>query len=202
MEEDRRVRDQVLAFFDLRYAVLHRDLLKPAEARNIDDYMRQVLGARVIADDGVVVGYELPVPRTRSFSVAIDLREAMGQMYAGRGWQFEYPQANWQGEFNFVWARGARSEIYFAAPHSTDGELRLNAYAAAPQGVDIWLNEEKVGRLELTPEWRDHTLALPAQLVQAGMNRIDLISSADLAETVGVTTIEIKEVDNGAEADR
>ncbi len=202
IKEDQRVRDQVLAFFNLRYAVLHRDLLRPVDARNIDDYMRQVLGARVIADDGVVVGYELPVPRTLSFSAAIDLREALGQMYAGRGWQFEYPQANWQGEFNFVWTRGARSEIYFAALHSADGELHLNAYAAAPQRVGVQLNDEKVGQLELTPEWRDYTLALPARLVQAGMNRIDLLFSEDLVETVGVTTIKIKEVDHGTQAGR
>ncbi len=202
MEEDQGVRDQVLAFFNLRYAVLHRDLLKSVEARNIESYLRQVMGARVIADDGVVVGYELPVPQLSSFSIAIDLREAIGQMYAGRGWQFEYPPANWQREFNFVWTRGTRSEIYFAAPHPADGELRLNAYAAVPQTVGVVLNQYKIGQLELTPEWKDYALAFPAQWVHKGMNRVELVFSGDYAETVGVTTIRIKEVEHGAQAGR
>ncbi len=202
MEEDKRVRNQVLAFFDLRYAVLHRDLLKPAEATKIDEYLRQVLGARVMGQDGDVVGYELPGTEPESFAVAIDLREVMGQMYAGRGWQFEYPSANWQGEFNFVWARGARSEVYFVAPHSADGELRLNAYAAAPQTVGVWVNQEKVGQVELSPEWKDSAVALPARAVQQGMNRVQLTFSGDYAEMIGVTTIQIKEVGHGTQASR
>jgi hypothetical protein len=201
IEEDKRVRDAVLAFFNLRYAIVHRDLLKPAEVQSIDDYL-QALDARVIGEDGDAVAYELPVTTLSSFSVAIDLREVMGQMYAGRGWQFEYPPANWQGEFNFVWARGARSEVYFVSPHSADGELDLNAYAATPQTVGVWLNEDKIGQLELTPEWKDYVLALKAPSVHTGMNRVELVFTGDNAETVGVTTIQIKEVDHGTQAGR
>ncbi len=202
MEEDQRVRDQVLAFYDLRYALVHRDLLKPAEATSIDEYLRQVLDARIIGQDGDVVGYELPVTRPDSFSVAIDLRELIGQMYAGRGWQFEYPPANWQGEFNFVWARGARSEVYFVAPHPADGELRLNAFAAAPQTVGVWLNDEKIAQVELSAEWKEHAVALPARAVHQGMNRIQFTYSGEYTEMIGVTTIRIKEVEHGAQASR
>ena len=78
-------------------------------------YLRDVLSARVIADEGDTLAYEIPRAASASDKVLIDLRENIGQMYAGRGWQFEYPQANWQGKFNFVWTRGAESEIYFVA---------------------------------------------------------------------------------------
>ena len=111
--EDKRARDDIVRFFDLRYAILHRAFLTPENARALDAYLRDVLGARVIANEGEILAYEIPRAASASDKVLIDLRESIGQMYAGRGWQFEYPQANWQGQFNYVWTRGAESEIYF-----------------------------------------------------------------------------------------
>ncbi len=187
--EDRRVRDQVLSFYDLRFAVVHRDLLKLDQVQNIDSYLRDVLGARVIADDGTVVGYELPRVDAPN-AAAIDLRENIGQMYAGRGWQFQYPPANSDGQFNFVWARGTRSEIYFRLASAGERMMTLHAYAATPQRVTVWLNGTRVGEIELTPDWRDYRVTLPAQV---GMNRVELAYSADWEETIGVTTIDIEE---------
>ncbi|MEW5717927.1 MAG: hypothetical protein AB1817_04805, partial [Chloroflexota bacterium] len=121
--EDKRARDDSVRFYDLRYAIVHRDLLTPDRARALDAYLRDVLDARVIADEGATVAYEIPRATSASDKVQIDLRELIGQMYAGRGWQFEYPQANWQGKFNYVWTRGAQSEIYFVAhPERSEAE--------------------------------------------------------------------------------
>ncbi|MDE3091238.1 MAG: hypothetical protein KGJ80_17860, partial [Chloroflexota bacterium] len=118
LAEDKRVRDQVLQFYDLRYAVLHRLYLKPEEVDAIDGYLRDVLAAQKIYDDGETIAYELPRVADAPGALRIDLRENIGQMYAGRGWQFEYPKANWEGQFDFVWARGAASEIYFVTNNS------------------------------------------------------------------------------------
>ncbi len=188
--EDQRARDAVLAFYDLRYAILHRDWFAPEQARAIDAYLREVLGAQAIYDDGTITDYQLPRPQVCA-PTRIDLTENLGQMYAGRGWQFEYPPANWEGQFNFVWARGARSEIYFRAEQSAESAMTIRAYATAPQAVSVWLNGARVDEIALANEWRDYRVSLPARLVSA-MNRVELRYGAELREMVGVTTISIE----------
>jgi len=190
--EDIRARDEVVRFFDLRYAVIHRSYLKPDEVRVLDAYLRDVLSARAIYDDGETLGYNIPRPATGSGAIFIDLRENIGQMYAGRGWQFEYPQANWQGEFNFVWTRGTQSEIYFVTDSAAERVLTLHAYAESPQRVVVVLNGERIGEIALGNEWRDYRVTLPARAVRSGMNRVQLQYGVELKETIGVTAITIE----------
>ncbi len=191
--EDKRARDDVVRFFDLRYAIVHRSYLKPAELRALDVYLREVLNARLLSDDGGTIGYAIPRAAQSAGALKIDLRESIGQMYAGRGWQFEYPPANWDGKFNFVWTRGARSEIYFVADDSqTSRAMTINANADPPQRVGIVLNGERVGEIELSSEWKDYRVTLPARTLRAGMNRVQLQYGAELKETIGVTAIKIE----------
>ena len=190
--EDKWARDEVVRFYDLRYAVVHPDLLKPAEATAIDAYLRDVLKAHVISDQGTAVAYAIPRAAAASDKVWIDLRENIGQMYAGRGWQFEYPQANWQGKFNYVWTRGAQSEIYFVADRAMARVMKFNARAESPQRVTVWLNDTRVGEITLTDVWQDRHVDLPAHALQAGMNRVRLEYGTALEETIGVTTITIE----------
>ena len=193
--EDKRARDRVVQFFNLRYAILHRSYLKAEQVRDIDAYVRDVLGARVVDDDGEVIAYEIPPATSVPDVVAIDLRENIGQMYAGRGWQFEYPPANWNGEFNFVWARGAQSDIYFVAADVGDHMMTLHARAESPQAVGVYLNDQQVGEIVLSAEWKDYEIALPARAVVQGMNRLQLNYGSELQETIGITTIDIRRID-------
>jgi hypothetical protein len=137
------------------------------------------------------MGYALPRVNTPP-RVSIDLRENIGQMYAGRGWQFEYPQANYEDKFSFVWARGDQSEIYFSVGNAADRTKTLNAYAESPQKVGLTLNGERIGEIALTAEWKDYRITLPARLLKTQMNVVRLGYSADLTETVGMTTITIE----------
>lgn len=189
--EDQRARDAVVHFYDLRYAILHRDLLSPERARTLDAYLREVLQARVIFDEENTLAYEIPRARVPE-RVHIDLRELLGQMYVGRGWQFEYPPANWQGEFNLVWARGAYSEIYFVADTARERALTLHARAESPQRVVVWLNDARIGEVRLSETWQEHRIVLPASAVRVGMNRVRLEYRVSLVETIGVTTITIE----------
>lgn len=189
--EDKLARDAVAQFYDLRYAILHRDLLPAEHIRALDAYLREVLQARVIFDEENTLAYEIP-RATVPDRVHIDLRELLGQMYVGRGWQFEYPPANWQGEFNFVWARGAYSEIYFVADTARERALTLHARAESPQRVVVWLNDARIGEVMLTETWQEHRVVLPASVVRVGMNRVRLEYGASLIETIGVTTITIE----------
>lgn len=189
--EDKRARDAVVQFYDLRYAILHRDLLPVERARTLEAYLREALDARVLADEGAVVAYEIP-RATVPDRVHIDLRELLGQMYVGRGWQFEYPQANWQGEFNFVWTRGAYSEIYFVLAEPRAYTMSLHARAESPQRVGLVVNDARVGEIVLNEAWQVHRVTLPASAVRVGMNRVRLEYGASLSETIGVTTITIE----------
>ncbi len=202
VQEDKRVRDQVVRFFNLRFAVVQRSFLKPEEITSIDAYLRDVLGAAPIDDDGQVIAYEIPPAGAAPDDLDIDLNENIGQMYAGRGWTFEYPVANWHGQFNFVWAQGARSEIYFVAGDSEARELTLHAYADSPQRVSVSVNGTAVGQLDLGTTWQDYRIVLPAGASVPGMNRIQLDYGRDLYETIGVTTIQIRRGDHGAQAGR
>ena len=190
--EDKRARDSIVRFFDLRYAVVHRAFLKLDQARALDAYLRDVLNARVIAEEGDMLAYEIPPPTNTSDEVLIDLRENIGQMYAGRGWQFEYPQANWQGKFNYVWTRGTESEIYFVSARVGARVISINARAESPQRVVVWLNNERIGEITLTEEWQDYCVVLPARALKSGMNRVRLEYSAELKETISVTTITVQ----------
>jgi hypothetical protein len=192
LAEDKQVRDQVIQFYDLRYAILHRLYLKPEQVSSIDYYLREVLGARRISDDGETMVYEMPRVTAPGGALHIDLRENIGQMYAGRGWQFEYPKANYEGKFDFVWTRGAFSEIYFVADHARDRVMTLNAYAVSPQRVRVSLNGERIGEVTLTPKWKDYSITLPARALKSNMNVVRLEYGAALTETIGVTTITIE----------
>ncbi len=190
--EDKRARDEIVHFFDLRYAVVHRNLLKSEPANAIEAYLREVLDARELAADGEVVLYEIPRARQRSDSITIDLRENIGQMYAGRGWQFEYPPANYDGKFNFVYTRGSESEIYFVLDRQAERTLTLNAFADPPQPSEVFLNDVRIGVIDLNDTWQDYRLVLPASALRVGMNRIELRYGAEVQKTIGVTTITIE----------
>lgn len=189
---DKAVRDRVLSFYDLRYVVVHRQYLEPDRVQEIDRYLRDVLNARQIYDDGETIGYQLTYAENDSAPLSIDLRQDVGQMYAGRGWAFEYPPANWEGKFDFVWARGAESEIYFPVDQVRDRQFVLHAYAVSPQRVVVRLNGHQVGEIELTPEWADYTLALPAGALKPKMNVIQLEYRAGQEHTIGVTDLQIR----------
>jgi hypothetical protein len=150
-----------------------------------------------VFDDGQVVAYELPRASAPD-AVSIDLRQNIGQMYAGRGWQFQYPPANWEGQFDFVWTRGQQSEIYFVAPDAAERVMTLHAYAETPQHAEFFLNGRAIAQVELAAEWTDYRITLPAGTTVPGMNRIELNFGRDLTETVGVTTISIHRGDNEA----
>jgi hypothetical protein len=199
--EDKSARDVVLAFYNLRYAVVHKDMLASNQVAPILSYIQDVLGGQPAYDDGTTIAYTLPRVEPPP-TLSIDLRENIGQMYAGRGWHFQYPPANWNSSFNFVWASGARSEIYFPSADPAERDLVLNAFAESPQSVSLVLNGQRVAQFDPGTEWKDYTFRLPANIVQAGMNRLELVYAADQTDIVGVTTIRIQRGQNGSETNR
>jgi hypothetical protein len=94
MDEDRRMLQDTLAFFNLRYAILHRDQLPAERAAQIYAYLQDVMQARVIDDDGTVVAFAFPQAAFDAKARTLDFASNATLMYLGRGWQIE-PLASW-----------------------------------------------------------------------------------------------------------
>lgn len=184
--QDRSVLDDTLAFFKLRYAVLHRDQLPADRVAQIDDYLRGVLHASVMDDDGTVVAYELPQTEFSANSRAPDLASDATLMYLGRGWQTE-PLADEDGSQG-RFANAARGEVYI--PQSNASRLNLNAYSAqANAPLRAQLNGTVLPTLALRKGWE--TYAVPASFSQP-LNLLRLIFNSDIAKQFALGAVEQK----------
>lgn len=77
----------------------------------------------------------------------------------------------------FVWAVGNSSEIVLPIVHPRDGTLLLEARPfrdpeAPAQTLDVYFNDEPVGRFELHPHLASYPIAVPASLQRLGDNRL------------------------------
>lgn len=184
--EDRSVLDDTLAFFNLRYAVLHRDQLPADRVTQIDEYMRNVLHARVMDDDGTVIAYELPQTDFTAKSGAPELASDTTLMYLGRGWQTE-PLAEEDGSRG-RYANAARGEVYL--PQSSTFRLNLEMYSAQADALlNAQLNGADLPAFALRKGWGTYTV--PASLTEP-LNVFHLIFSSDLAKQFALSAFELK----------
>ncbi len=158
VSQDRAVLMDTLRFFNLRYAVVHRDQLEPKEFTRIDSYLRSVLQAAVVDPDGTshddtVVAYTFPAPLPPPSTLAVNLADDASLMYLGRGWQTE-PLADLDDERGRFW-KGSTSEIYFNSSYTNRITLRLNS-AGSPQYLEI----PGLERYDLASTWTDYTVPL------------------------------------------
>lgn len=184
LAQDRSVLEDTLAFFNLRYAVLHRNQLPAERVIQIDEYLREELKARVIDDDGDSVAYEFPPTPFTENARALDLASNTTLMYLGRGWQTE-PLADKDGSQG-RYANAARAEVY--VPQSNAENLSLDIYsaqeAATIQAQGIAANSQT---LNLQQGWQTYTLtsALPERL-----NVLTLLFDSDFAKQFALGALE------------
>lgn len=186
--EDRSVTAETLDFFKLRYAILHRDQLQPAQADEIDAYLREVLGATVVSRDGAVTAYRLPDAPPAAPHQQLDLADNTSLMYLGRGWQTE-PLADAGGSSGRYLTSG-RSELYIPLSDTSASEL---TWEGMPQGaaLDVNLNGHALGAVRQTEDgWGAYTAALPSDRLQAGMNRLQWTFDAALSRILAIRGVE------------
>jgi hypothetical protein len=184
---DQAVAAATLRFFKLRYAVLHRAWLTETEAAQIDQYLRETLGARQVYDEGTVAAYEFDPPAPAPSGLTLDLSSDAALMYLGRGWQTE-PRAN-VGGVRGRFLAGAASELYFDLPAQI---IRFRAFSEK-SGIVLqceW-NERRAGALQLKAGWADYVLTLPADASGQDMNVLRLLHPATEANSLALSTIEI-----------
>lgn len=184
-EQDHAVGDATIGFFNLRYVIVHRDQLADNRSVRIDSYLRYVLNAKVVSDDGTDVAYVLP-GEPASGDLSLDLSQDSALMYLGRGWQTE-PLANINGVRGRFLNR-ASGEIYLpGAPGSQ--QLGLLTYSPLQNlSLELQPNSQNRSTLPLNQNWRTYTLPLTLPLP---MNVVRIISS-NSASRVAVSSIETK----------
>lgn len=155
--QDRAMLNDTLAFFNLRYAILHRQQLPVERVTQLDEYLREVLGARIIDDDGAVWAYELPQTNFTAAARALDLASNANLMYLGRGWQTE-PLADADGSQG-RYASAARGELYL--PQSDASQVTLDIFSAAPAAsMQIQMHDAKLATIPLRQGWGSGTFAV------------------------------------------
>jgi hypothetical protein len=189
---DRDVAPAVIRFFDIRYAIMHREWLRPDAAARIDQYLRDVMGARILAQEGTITAYEFLPPTTVGSNLALALESDRALMYLGRGWQTE-PLAQVEGvSGRFVTSR--TSELYFETTHCEcpEPELQFRAYSEKSQDVlQFELNGRSVGAVELEQGWVNYTLPLPPESVHGGMDSLLMLHSSPQENHIAFSNFEL-----------
>lgn len=189
LAQDRAVANDTLNFFNLRYAILHRDQLDTERATYLDRYLRQVLDATVLYQDKATAAYQFPSRARPAQPLALDLAEDSSLMYLGRGWQME-PLAELEG------ARGrylkSSSEIFFQPDGLSERSVRFTMLnAGAPTNLNFRFNGQPLGVIAVSSGASEISFDLPAHLFVNNLQRLQIQNTAP-PTTIAIARIEIK----------
>lgn len=193
LDQDRSAASAEIELFDIRYAVLHRDWLDPANADAIDKYLREVLGARRFAQEGSMWAYEIPRPPVTPSNHAMAVQSDAALMYLGRGWQTE-PLADVDGERG-RYVTGDTSELYFYGNDCdcTAAHFLFRAYSQKGEDVlEFILNGKDVGTAPLVKGWADYDLSLSSGWLQAGLESMLVLHSNPQENQIAFGRFEIR----------
>jgi hypothetical protein len=168
--------ERLVAFFDVRYVVLHRQYLDPRVFVALDRFVATYFPHGERWTDGDVVAY--PIGRGAS-PVALWPDDYVIDFGASRpyalfsGWD---DSERW-GETTVQWALDGESSmfLYLEAPTDRVLEMRLlplTYEGAPPQVVSVYVNGTLQGRLTLEPRWGQYRVRVPARVFRAGLNRV------------------------------
>jgi hypothetical protein len=182
--QDTSVLEDTLAFFNLRYAVLHRNQLPAERVTQLDQYLRETLHARVIDDADGVIAYELPQTDFTAQARALDLASNATLMYLGRGWQTE-PLANVEGSQG-RYANAARAEVYI--PQTNAAQMALDLYSAANEAtLQTQINDGAAQPILLRQGWETYPLAVTWS---ERLNRLHLFFDSNVANRFAIGALE------------
>lgn len=181
IDQDRAMRDETLQFFNLRYAILHRDQLTPEQSTNLDLYLREGLNAEVFYQDTELTAYQFaaqPDAPTRP----LDFSNNNQLMYLGRGWQIE-PLADADGAQG-RYLNSDRAELYLS---SRDSNLALSLRVlntTNPTNLSFTLNNTPINTAALQQGWQ--TLTLTIQDLSPNILNLLQIRSSTPPDTIAV----------------
>ncbi len=178
--EERRQAAELAALLDLRYLVVQAPVSGRLPYEDTFDeafaYAASVFDLTEVARDpeGLLVAYrvrqaEIPPDLT------LDLSQDATSMYLGQGWSYPESIAGAPGR----WIEGTTAEAYLPVDEPGERTLTLTAApftfaGAQEQGLTLSINGHRVGRLTLAPSWQQYSVTLPAEVLRAGLNRLQL----------------------------
>ncbi|MBI4675004.1 MAG: hypothetical protein HY741_25470 [Chloroflexi bacterium] len=184
--QDHAVLEDTLAFFNLRYAVMHRDQLSAERITQIDAYLRDVLRAQVFYKDDTVTAYQFADSPAPKQTLALDLANNATLMYLGRGWQIE-PLADADGTPGRYLESGA-SEIYLPQSALTRVELYLHSTRTNSE-IRTQGNDKDVSTISTQQGWQTYPLALS---LPNRLNLLRLVSNSGSDDLFALGALEIK----------
>lgn len=173
----RRDAERLVAFFDIRYVILHRRYLDPPVFERLDRFVADHFPHVARQVDGEVVAYTLRPPDAGSAlwpeDYFIDFGTANREFALLTGWSGD---ERW-GETTMQWSSDRASSIYLYLGEPADRVLEMRllplTYAGSPrQRVTVSVNGTPHDRLELTPGWAQYQVRLPARLFRTGVNAV------------------------------
>jgi hypothetical protein len=168
-EEARAELVKRLSSWDIRYIVVHKDLLDEDEARAFIEFFNQQPELCVFDDAVDTIAYraisawiECPKPDliTLPSGGQLKLGESSSDRFVGQGWynveNIGGPQGRWAGETVTSTLR------LIPPPGSTRIRFRAVTYPAN-QTVTVSVNDYTVGVADLTNDWADYEFTVPAE---------------------------------------
>ena len=189
LAQDRAVANDTLNFFNLRYAILHRDQLDAERATYIDQYLRVILNATVMYQDDAVTAYQFNRSYANTSALEVNLADNSDLMYLGRGWQME-PLAAIDETRGRVLKN--TSEIFFRADGLAQKNVRLGILnKGAPTNLFFRLNGQPLGVIAVSSGASEISFDLPAHLFVNNLQRLQIQNTVP-PETIAIARIEIK----------
>ena len=175
---------QRLKDWDIRYVVVHKDLLPGEVARAFIQFFNEQPELCVFHDDAETIGYraiaawpDCPTPDMLTLPDGkLELGTAGGDRFAGLGW---YDMEN-VGGVQSRWAGEAVTSTLrmVLAPQDTRVRFRAMGYPAN-QSASIAVNGQSVGRITLSTDWAEYDVLVPRSVLKSsGPNVITLVHAS------------------------
>ena len=173
----RRDAERLVAFFDVRYVVIHGEYLDRPVFETLDRFVANHFPHAGRQVDGRVVMYTLKPPGPPGTlwpeDYRIDFGAPAGAFALLVGWS---GSERW-GERAGRWSNDRESSIHLRLEEPIDRILQMRLqpliYPGSPrQTVAVYVNGTPAGRLTLGPEWTQYELPLSAHLFRPGLNEV------------------------------
>ncbi len=192
LERDRVLSPTVLAFYDIRYAVVH----SPYVGSPLEAYLKAVLPLEQVSEERQraqgsfwhfapgerrlerreetmeTVLYRVTLPSGPLPSI-VDFGTDLAWLHLGEGWGRNEAMEG----LTFNWATARESWLLLRLGGTGDGALTFRAAPfvypeSPPQRVTVLVNGHRLTDLSLADAWAEYTVTVPGTLLRAGMNEV------------------------------
>ncbi|MBI5303605.1 MAG: hypothetical protein HY868_15830 [Chloroflexi bacterium] len=184
---DKAIAPALMAFFDVRYVVIHPAIPgRPpySDTRGaVVEYIENVLplGEKIFERDGVLAYRvkQAALPARQEIRFGADA----AQLYQAEGWDRDEVLAGEPAN----WATQRQARVVFPLREVSDYQLTVRALPfATAQTMELVINDQPIQKFGMRTGWENYTVTLPARALHSGVNTLAL-RFANLARPRDVT---------------